>query len=89
MIQVAYAIGVAQPVSIYVKTFGTGVIPDEQISAILSKEVDMTPRGIISRLDLLRPIYKKTSSYGHFGRTEKDFTWERLDLVPMLKKAAK
>ncbi|HLP15105.1 MAG TPA: methionine adenosyltransferase [Bacteroidota bacterium] len=89
MIQVAYAIGVAQPVSIYVKTFGTGVIPDEQISAILSKEVDMTPRGIIRRLDLLRPIYKKTSSYGHFGRTEKEFTWERLDLVPMLKKAVK
>ncbi|MGE5315716.1 MAG: methionine adenosyltransferase [Acidobacteriota bacterium] len=89
MIQVAYAIGVAEPVSIYVNTYGTGVMPDEQISAILQKEVDMTPRGIIKRLDLLRPIYKKTASYGHFGRTEKEFTWERLDLVPMLKKAAK
>jgi S-adenosylmethionine synthetase len=89
LIQVAYAIGVVDPVSIYVNTNGTGTMPDEQISAIIAKEVDMTPRGIISRLDLLRPIYKKTSSYGHFGRTEKEFTWERLDLVSLLKKAAK
>jgi S-adenosylmethionine synthetase len=89
MIQVAYAIGVAEPVSIYVNTYGTGKLPDFEISAILKKEVDMTPRGIIKRLNLLRPIYKKTSSYGHFGRNDKDFTWEHLDLVPMLKKAAK
>ncbi len=89
LIQVAYAIGVAEPVSIYVNTYGTGTMPDGEISAILSKAVDMTPRGIIKRLDLLRPIYSKTSSYGHFGRTEKEFTWERLDLVPMLKKAMK
>jgi S-adenosylmethionine synthetase len=89
LIQVAYAIGVAEPVSIYVNTYGTGIMPDGEISAILAKAVDMTPRGIIKRLDLLRPIYKKTSSYGHFGRTEKEFTWERLDLVPMLKKAMK
>jgi S-adenosylmethionine synthetase len=89
LIQVAYAIGVAEPVSIYVNTFGTGKMPDFEISAIVRKEVDMTPRGIIKRLNLLRPIYRKTSSYGHFGRNDKDFTWEHLDLVPMLKKAAK
>ena len=88
-VQVAYAIGVAEPVSIYVNTSGTGKLPDFEISAILKKEVDMTPRGIIKRLNLLRPIYKKTASYGHFGRNDKDFTWEHLDLVPMLKKAAK
>jgi len=87
-IQVAYAIGVAEPVSIYVNTFGTGRIPDTEISKILKKEVDMTPHGIIKRLDLLRPIYRKTAAYGHFGRNEKDFTWEHLDLVPLLKKVA-
>jgi S-adenosylmethionine synthetase len=86
-IQVAYAIGIAEPVSIYVNTFGTGVVPDMLIGKILKKEVDMTPRGIIKRLDLLRPIYRKTASYGHFGRKEKEFTWEHLDLVSMLQKA--
>jgi S-adenosylmethionine synthetase len=87
-IQVAYAIGVAEPVSIYVNTFSTGKLPDGEISRILKKEIDMTPRGIIDRLNLLRPIYKKTASYGHFGRNEKEFTWEHLDLVPMLKRKA-
>ncbi|MSP64217.1 MAG: methionine adenosyltransferase [Ignavibacteria bacterium] len=87
LIQVAYAIGVAEPVSIYVNTYGTGIIPDEKISSILMKEVDMTPEGIIKRLNLRRPIYKTTASYGHFGRTEKEFTWELTDLVPALKKA--
>ncbi len=86
LIQVAYAIGVAEPVSIYVNTYGTGIIPDEKISSILMKEVDMTPEGIIKRLNLRRPIYKITASYGHFGRTEKEFTWELTDLVPALKK---
>jgi S-adenosylmethionine synthetase len=86
---VAYAIGVAEPVSINVQTFGTGIIPDQEIASIIAKEVDMTPRGIIKRLDLLRPIYRKTASYGHFGRTEKEFTWERLDLVKSLLKAVK
>lgn len=86
LIQVAYAIGVAEPVSIYVNTYGTGIIPDEKISSILMKEVDMTPEGIIKRLNLRRPIYKTTASYGHFGRTEKEFTWELTDLVPALKK---
>lgn len=86
LVQVAYAIGVAEPVSILVKTNGTGIIPDTEISKIIKKEVDLTPRGIIERLKLRRPIYQKTSSYGHFGRDEKDFTWEKLDLVPLLKK---
>lgn len=86
-IQVAYAIGVAEPVSIYVQTFGTGVMPDAEISKILTKNVDMTPRGIIKRLNLLRPIYKRSAAYGHFGRIE--FSWEQLDLVSTLKKAAK
>lgn len=88
-IQVAYAIGVADPVSIYVNTFGTGIMPDSEISKILVRNVDMTPRGIIKRLNLLRPIYRKTAAYGHFGRTEKEFSWEQLDLVSALKKAAK
>ncbi len=89
LIQVAYAIGVADPVSIYVNTYGTGIMPDGEISRILVKNVDMTPRGIIKRLNLLRPIYKKTAAYGHFGRNEKEFSWEHLDLVPSLKKAAR
>lgn len=88
-IQVAYAIGVREPISINVQTFGTGIVPDQEIAKIIIKEVDMTPRGIIKRLDLLRPIYSKTAAYGHFGRTEKEFTWERLDLVTTLLKAVK
>ena len=89
LIQVAYAIGIAQPVSIHVNTFGTGRIPDAELDKIVMKEVDMTPRGIIKRLDLLRPIYRKTAAYGHFGRKEKEFTWEKLDLVDTLTKAIK
>jgi len=89
LIQVAYAIGVAQPVSIQVNTFGTGRIPDIEVEKIIAKEIDMTPRGIIKRLDLLRPIYKKTAAYGHFGREEKEFTWEKLDLVKLLHQAVK
>lgn len=86
LVQLAYAIGVAQPVSIFVNTYGTGVIPDDEISKIVKKEFDFTPNGIIQRLDLRKPIYQPTSSYGHFGRNEKSFTWEKLDLVPTLKK---
>ncbi|MHC1736516.1 MAG: methionine adenosyltransferase [Ignavibacteriaceae bacterium] len=86
LVQVAYAIGVAQPVSILVDTKGTGVLPDKQIADIIMKEVDLTPNGIISRLKLRRPIYQLTASYGHFGRKEKEFTWENLDLVPLFKK---
>lgn len=86
LVQVSYAIGVAEPISVFVDTKGTGVIPDSEISRMIQKEVDLTPKGIISRLHLRRPIYQKTSSYGHFGRNEKEFTWEALDLVPKFKK---
>lgn len=89
LIQVAYAIGVAQPVSIHVNTYGTGRIPDTELDKIVMREIDMTPRGIIKRLNLLRPIYRKTAAYGHFGRNDKDFTWERLDLVKTLQEAVK
>ena len=88
LVQIAYAIGVAQPVSVFVNTHGTGVIPDEEISKMIKKEVDLTPKGIITRLNLLRPIYSNTAAYGHFGRNEKEFSWEHLDLVPLFKKYA-
>ncbi|MCF8240627.1 MAG: methionine adenosyltransferase [Melioribacteraceae bacterium] len=86
LVQVSYAIGVKDPVSIYVDTKGTGVIPDAEISKMIEKEVDLTPNGIIKRLKLRQPIFQKTSSYGHFGRKEKEFTWEQLDLVDTFKK---
>lgn len=89
LVQVAYAIGVAQPVSVFVNTYNTGVIPDSEISKMITKEVDLTPKGIIDRLKLKRPIYQQTAAYGHFGRTGKDFTWEQLDLVPVFRKYAK
>jgi S-adenosylmethionine synthetase len=88
MVQIAYAIGVAQPVSVFVRTNGTGVIPDKEIAKIIQKEIDLTPKGIIERLNLRRPIYQMTAAYGHFGRKEKEFTWEKLDLVPLLRKYA-
>jgi len=88
MVQVAYAIGIAEPVSIYVDTKGTGVIPDTEISKMITKEVDLTPKGIIERLKLRRPIYQKTAAYGHFGRSENEFSWEQLDLVNLFKKYA-
>lgn len=86
LVQLAYAIGVAQPVSVFINTKGTGVIPDIELAKIIKKEIDLTPRGIIERLKLRRPIYHKTSAYGHFGRNDKDFTWEKLDLVSTFKK---
>ena len=86
MVQVAYAIGIAEPVSIYIDTKGTGVIPDSEISKMITNEVDLTPKGIIDRLRLRRPIYQKTAAYGHFGRTENEFSWEQLDLVNLFKK---
>jgi S-adenosylmethionine synthetase len=89
LIQVAYAIGVAEPVSIRVETYGTGVIPDARLAEIVQKEIDMTPRGIIERLDLRRPVYRQTAAYGHFGRSGDGFTWENLDLVETLTKAVK
>ena len=85
-IQVAYAIGVREPVSIMVNSFGTGVVPDLEIERTMRKIFDFTPRGIIEKLDLRRPIYRQTAVYGHFGREEKDFTWERLDAVRKLQK---
>ena len=88
LVQLAYAIGVAEPVSVYVDTKGTGVIPDSEISKMIKKEVDLTPKGIITRLDLRRPIYQNTSAYGHFGREEDGFSWEKLDLVDTFKKFA-
>jgi S-adenosylmethionine synthetase len=87
LIQVAYAIGVADPVSVHVNSFGTGRIPDSELDKAILKSIDMTPKGIIKRLDLRRPIYQKTAAYGHFGRNDKDFTWEKLDLVKSLMKA--
>lgn len=83
-IQLAYAIGVAQPVSVYVNTFGTGKIPDEKLSEIIPKLFPLTPKGIIEALQLRRPIYKKTASNGHFGRNEPEFTWEKKDKVKEL-----
>ena len=87
-IQVAYAIGVAQPMNITVYTEGTGVIPDERIAQIVREVFDLRPRGIIQMLDLLRPIYSKTSAYGHFGRDEPEFSWERTDKVQVLRDLA-
>jgi S-adenosylmethionine synthetase len=87
LIQVAYAIGVADPVSVHVNSFGTGRIPDSELDKAIIKSIDMTPKGIIKRLDLRRPIYQKTAAYGHFGRNDKDFSWEKLDLVKTLMKA--
>lgn len=86
MIQLAYAIGVAKPVSFTVKTNGTGVVPDSIMARKIEQEIDLTPKGIIERLKLRRPIYEQTASYGHFGRTDVDFTWEALDLIPTMKR---
>ncbi len=85
-IQIAYAIGVAQPVSVMVNTFHTGKLSNEEIKKLIAKNFDLTPYGIIRELKLRRPIYKKTAAYGHFGRNEEGFTWEEIDKVPQLKK---
>ena len=87
-VQLAYAIGVAEPVSLYVNTFGTNKIPENQIEELVRKNFDMKPSGIISQLDLKRPIYKKTASYGNFGRNEPEFTWEKTDKAEILKQSA-
>jgi len=88
-VQVAYAIGVAEPVSVMVDTLGTGKIEDARLTTAVREVFPLTPRGIISYLDLLRPIYKKTAAYGHFGRNDPDFTWERTDRVDDLITACK
>jgi S-adenosylmethionine synthetase len=85
-LQVAYAIGVAEPVSLMIETFGTGKLPDDEIIRIIRKVFDFTPKGMINALDLLRPIYKKTAVFGHFGREDKDFTWESTDKVRELQR---
>jgi S-adenosylmethionine synthetase len=87
-VQVAYAIGVAKPMNITVYTEGTGVISDEKLSALVAEHFDLRPKGIIQMLDLLRPIYQKTAAYGHFGRDEPEFTWERTDRAAVLRNAA-
>jgi S-adenosylmethionine synthetase len=88
-IQISYAIGVAQPVSVMVNTFGTGKIPDTKILELVKKNFDMRPKAIIDHLDLLRPIYRKTAVFGHFGRDDPDFTWERTDKAELLRKHTK
>jgi len=87
-LQVAYAIGVARPVSLRVETFGTGRIADERITELVERHFDLRPKGIISALDLLRPIYSKTAAYGHFGRDEPEFTWEATDKAALLRAEA-
>ena len=84
-IQLSYAIGVAQPTSIMVDTFGTGKLSDAKIVEIIRRNFDLRPAGIINMLDLRKPIYRKTAAYGHFGRSDVDFPWERLDKVEVLK----
>ena len=87
-IQVAYAIGVAKPMNVTVYTEGTGIMSDEKLSALVQEHFDLRPKGIIQRLDLLRPIYEKTAAYGHFGRDEPEFTWEKTDKVAALRASA-
>jgi S-adenosylmethionine synthetase len=87
-VQVSYAIGVAKPTSIMVTTFGTGKVSDEQLEELVAKHFDLRPKGIIQMLDLLRPIYAKTAAYGHFGRAEPEFSWERTDKADALAAAA-
>jgi S-adenosylmethionine synthetase len=88
MVQLAYAIGVAEPVSVLIDTFGTGAIDDDAISTLVREHFSLTPKGIIETLDLRRPIYRKTAAFGHFGRTEPEFTWERTDKADGLRAAA-
>ncbi|MCH9643952.1 MAG: methionine adenosyltransferase [Gammaproteobacteria bacterium] len=88
-VQLSYAIGIAEPTSINVDTFGSGKISDAEISRLVKQHFDLTPRGIIESLDLLRPIYKETARYGHFGRTEEQFTWEHTDKAELLRSEAR
>jgi S-adenosylmethionine synthetase len=87
-VQLAYAIGVAEPVSVMADTFGTGTIPDERMTELIRATFALTPRGIIESLNLRRPIYRATASFGHFGRTEPTFTWERSDKAELIRKEA-
>jgi S-adenosylmethionine synthetase len=87
-VQVAYAIGVAHPVSLMVESFGTGKLPDPELIRVVKEVFDLRPGAIVRDLDLRRPIFQKTAAYGHFGRTDHDFTWERTDRVDALRAAA-
>jgi len=87
-IQISYAIGIAKPTSVMVTTFGTGTVSDEKIAELVREHFDLRPKGIIQMLDLLRPIYRKTAAYGHFGREEPEFTWERTDKAAALRASA-
>jgi S-adenosylmethionine synthetase len=84
LVQLSYAIGVAQPTSVMLSTYGTGAVPDESIEELVLRHFDLRPKGIVKMLDLLRPIYRKTAAYGHFGRAEPEFTWERTDKAEAL-----
>ena len=84
LVQISYAIGVAKPTSVMVDSYGTGIVSDEKLSELVAEEFDLRPKGIVKTLDLLRPIYKKTAAYGHFGRDEPEFTWEALDKKSVL-----
>jgi S-adenosylmethionine synthetase len=85
---VAYAIGVARPVSVMIETFGTSQVDPDKLPALVQEVFDLRPAAIIERLDLRRPIYQQTAAYGHFGRSDRDFTWERTDQAEALQKAA-
>jgi len=87
-VQLAYAIGVVEPVSVLVDTFGTGKVDETRLEELVRENFELTPRGIIDSLNLRRPIYRKTASYGHFGRTEPEFTWEATDKAATLKEQA-
>jgi S-adenosylmethionine synthetase len=88
LVQVSYAIGVAEPTSIMVETYGTGKVSNETLTALIRKHFDLRPKGIVNMLDLLRPIYLKSAAYGHFGRDEPEFTWEATDRASLLKSDA-
>jgi S-adenosylmethionine synthetase len=86
-VQLAYAIGVAEPVSVMVNAFGTGVLPESEIVDLIRANFPLTPKGIIDHLQLRRPIYKRTAAFGHFGRTDDSFSWEKTDKAETLRKA--
>jgi S-adenosylmethionine synthetase len=88
-VQLAYAIGVAEPVSVLVETFGTGKVDREVLGTLVRKNFELTPKGIIESLNLRRPIFQKTAAYGHFGRSDADFTWEKTDKAEALREGAK
>ena len=85
LVQLAYAIGVADPVSVLVDSYGTGRVSDDKMSELVRSHFKLTPRGIIESLDLRRPIYRKTAAFGHFGRSEPEFTWERTDKASLIR----